>query len=185
MATARISRKPMWASLAAAFVAAALAAPADAPGSETARTVKGTLVLGLNTVQKLCRASQAGTAAKPAARISCGATGVYTGQPARAGANYYWTWVLPIGSDGKTKANGPETGRIGLNFGGGAIVYLTTNGAEKPRGTTTARTTGTWTVKNGTGSYAGAPGKGTYTFDTKIVAGSFSVMKITLNGSIS
>ena len=64
-------------------------------------------------------------------------------------------------------------------------MYLTTKGAEKPRGTTAARTTGTWTVQKGEGTYAGATGKGTYVFDTKIVQNRFTLMKMTLNGSIS
>ena len=170
---------------AVAAVTAGGSSSAEARATQTTAVVKGTLKLGVNTVPKLCRAARAGTAAKPRVRISCGAVGVFEGQPARAGANYFWTWTLPIGADGKTKANGPEKGRIGLNFGGGAIVYLATKGAEKPRGTTAARTTGTWTVQKGQGAYAGATGKGTYVFDTRIVQNRFTLMKMTLDGSIS
>lgn len=178
-------RARWWASVACVGVIAATTAPGATPRAEASAAVKGTLTLGLGNVQKLCKAARAGTAALPKVRISCGAVGVFKGLPATAGANYYWTWVLPIGADGKTKANGPETGRIGLNFGGGAIVYLTTKGLEKPRGTTAARTTGTWVVQKGEGSYKGATGKGTYVFDTRIVGPAFKLMRITLTGAIN
>ena len=147
--------------------------------------MSGTLTLRPASVQKVCKGTRGGTTAKPLVRLSCGATGVFTGLPARAGANYYWKWTLPISNTGTTKALGPEVGRIGLNFGAGKIVYLSTQGAETPRGGTAARTTGTWVVSGGTGIYAGASGKGTYVFDTKLVGSRFTVMKLVVKGSIS
>jgi hypothetical protein len=164
----------------------ALAAPgaARAP-SAVAKTVSGTITLPPASVQQVCKGTRAGTIAKPLVRLSCGATGVFTGLPARAGANYYWKWTLPISNTGTTKALGPEVGRIGLNFGAGRIVYLSTQGAETPRGRTAARTTGTWVVSGGTGIYAGASGKGTYVFDTKLVGSRFTVMKLVVKGSIA
>jgi hypothetical protein len=170
----------------AALACIALAAPGAARAPRAAQTtLSGTLVFPPAPVRKVCRGQRAGTKAKPLMRLSCGATGTYRGRPARAGANYYWTWTLPIDNTGTTKALGPEVGRIGLNFGGGKIVYLSTQGAEKPRGATAGRTTGTWVVSGGTGTYASASGNGTYVFDTKIVSSRLTVMKLVVKGSIS
>ena len=92
----------------------ALAAPgaARAP-SAAATTVSGTLTLRPASVQQVCKGTRGGTVAKPLVRLSCGATGVFTRLPARAGANYYWKWTLPISNTGSTKALGPEVGRSG------------------------------------------------------------------------
>ena len=118
-------------------------------------------------------------------RLSCNATGVFAGSPARAGANYYWKWTLPVTNTGTRQALGPEVGRIGLNFGAGKIVYLSTQGVEKPRGASAGRTTGTWVASGGTGIYAGASGKGTYVFDTRTAGSRFTVLKLVVKGTIS
>jgi hypothetical protein len=169
----------------AAAASVGFAAPGAAHAPAAATVVSGTLVLPAASVQRVCRGTRAGTKTKPLVRLSCGATGVFAGQPARAGANYYWNWTLPISNAGTTKALGPEAGRIGLNFGAGKIVYLSTQGTEKPRGATAGRTTGRWVVSGGTGIYAGASGKGTYVFDTKTAGTRFTVLKLALKGTIS
>jgi len=163
----------------------ALAAPGAAHAPAAATIVSGTLVLPAASVQQVCRGTRAGTKTKPFVRLSCGATGLFAGQPARAGANYYWKWTLPISDTGRTEALGPEVGRIGLNFGAGKIVYLSTQGMEKPRGATAGRTIGTWVVSGGTGIYAGTSGKGTYVFDTKTAGTRFTVLKLAVKGTIS
>ena len=40
-------------------------------------------------------------------------------------------------------------------------------------------------MQNGTGPYARAKGTGTYTFDTKISGNKFTLLKLTLNGSLN
>jgi hypothetical protein len=163
----------------------ALAAPGAAHAPAATISLSGLLTFPTAPVEQVCKGTRAGTKTKLLVRLSCGVTGVFAGKPARAGANYYWKWTLPVSNTGTTKALGPEVGRIGLNFGAGKIVYLSTQGTENPRGTGAARTTGTWVVSGGTGVYAGASGKGTYVFDTRTVGTQFSVMKVALKGTIS
>ena len=96
-----------------------------------------------------------------------------------------------MGANGKTTGKGPEAGKLGLNFGGGDIVYLATKGMQLPVGKSTAgksqaKTTGTWTVTSGgSGRYKSVRGSGAYTFSTTLEGGSsFTVAKLTLQGTI-
>ena len=165
------------------FVVVAAPGGARAPRATTA--LSGTLAFRLAPVLQVCKSAAAGTRTKPLVRLSCGVSGTFSGRPARAGANYYWVWTVPISITGTMQAFGPEVGRIGLNFGAGKIVYLSTQGAQKPRGANAGRTTGTWVVSGGTGIYAGASGKGTYVFDTKTASSRFTVLKLAVKGTIS
>jgi hypothetical protein len=178
---------------AAVVLAASLALPAAAGyGRSGATPLVGLVTLATFDLQQRCGAKPGGTAAKKLLVVSCSQTGAFDGKPARAGVSYAWTWSLEVGTNGKTTGKGPETGKLGLNFGGGDIVYLATKGMQLPVGKSTpaksqAKTTGTWTVTSGgSGRYKKARGSGTYTYSTTLQASRFfAVAKLTLQGTIA
>jgi hypothetical protein len=180
-----------------AFVALVLAASLALPGAAGHARPGATPLIGIVTLATFdltqrCGGKPGGTAAKKLLVVSCSQTGAFDGRPARAGVSYVWTWNLEVGANGKTTGKGPETGKLGLNFGGGDIVYLTTKGMQLPVGKSTAaksqaKTTGTWTVTSGgTGRYKSAHGSGTYTYSTTLQGSRFfASAKLTLKGAIS
>ena len=174
-------------------LAAALALPAAAgSGRSVDGMLSGTVTLASFDLQQRCGAKPGGTPAKKTLVVRCSQIGAFQGKPARAGVSYVWTWTLEVGADNRTTGRGPETGKLGLNFGGGNIVYVATKGFQKPVGTSVpgkksqAKTTGTWKVTTGgTAEYNGARGSGTYTYSTTLENGrSFTVAKLTLRGTI-
>jgi len=171
-------------------LAVALAVVLALPAAAAVRTLSGTVTLAGFVLQQRCGAKQGGTKAKPKLIVTCSQIGAFQGKPARAGVSYAWTWTLPVLANGRTSANGPEKGRLGLNFGGGNIVYVATTGAQRSVGKSTpaksqAKTTGTWKVTSGgTGQYKGARGSGTYTFNTTLQSSRFTVAKLVLRGTI-
>jgi hypothetical protein len=126
----------------------------------------------------------------PLLNARCGQAGQFQGQPAVAGAAYNWFWGLEL-KNNVTTGFADETGEIGLNFGSPGVLTLTTKGRQVPIGTPTAasaqgETKGTWTVKSGTGSYAGATGSGTYVFTTSRNSPStFEVARLQLDGTLN
>jgi hypothetical protein len=181
--TARLAVAPFALAVVLAFLPAAAGQPAATP-------LNGTVVLATFDLQQRCGAKPGGTAAKKVLVVSCSQTGYFDGKPARAGVSYAWRWSLEVGANNRTTGRGPETGKLGLNFGGGNIVYFATKGTQVPVGKATAarsqaKTTGTWTVTSGgTGAYKNARGSGTYTFSTTFVGGrTFTTAKLTLKGT--
>ena len=178
--------------LTAGLTAALLLPAPGGSGPRVVRALAGTVTLATLELSQRCGAKPGGTPEKKILAVSCSQIGAFAGKPARAGASYAWTWALEVGADNRTTGKGPETGKLGLNFGSGAIVYLATKGLQLPvpGGTpgvkSQAKTTGTWKVtKGGTGTYAKATGSGTYTFSTTFENGTtFTVAKITLRGTI-
>jgi hypothetical protein len=173
-------------------IAAALVVPAaGSPAHGVAERLAGTVTLAAFDLQQRCGATPGGTATKKTLAVRCSQIGAFDGRPARAGVSYAWTWTLPVGADGRTSANGPEKGKLGLNFGDGNIVYLATTGLQRSVAASTpaksqAKTTGTWKVTpGGTGRYKGATGSGRYTFSTTLEGSRFfRVAKLTLSGAL-
>jgi hypothetical protein len=154
-------------------------------------TLNGTAALTGFDLLERCGGKAGGTAKKKILVVSCSQTGVFSGKPASGGVSYAWKWDLEVGANGRTTGKGPESGKLGLNFGGGNIVYLATKGMQLPVGKATAdksraKTTGTWTVTSGgTGRYKNAHGSGKYTFSTTFENGkSFTVARLTLAGAV-
>jgi hypothetical protein len=177
--------------LVVAAVAAALALPGAVSSRTVATPLSGTVTLANFDLQQRCGGKQGGTAARKTLIVKCSQTGVFDGKPARAGVSYVWTWTLEVGANGRTSGKGPESGKLGLNFGGGDIVYLATKGMQLPVGKSTpaksqAKSTGTWTVTSGgTGRYKNAKGSGKYSFSTTLEGSRFfSLAKLALQGTI-
>jgi hypothetical protein len=129
-------------------------------------TVAGTVTLKPVDTTKNCRF----TAGAKTLIASCTQLGTFSGKPGAAGASYGWRWDLEL-KNGVTTGNAPEVGRLLLNFGAPGMLTLDLKGRQVPVGKPGAngargRTTGTWKLTAGTGSFKGKTGSGTYTFST-------------------
>lgn len=112
----------------------------------------------------------------------CSDTGVMRGLPQVGGVSDGWLWTRH--SSGRTE----ERANFGVHFKNG-VVYLTLTGIMRAIGKVTpqsghAITTGTWTMRSGTGRYKTLAGTGTYTFEIGRTATHYAVLKMTLHGQL-
>jgi hypothetical protein len=164
------------------LVAIALVAAA---GAQPVR-LQGTVTLAAVNTAKQCKFSGGATVLT----AFCRQSGTFVGKPGAAGAAYSWRWELEVGKTGKTTGNATEVGNIALNFGDRGVLRVTTRGQQVPVGTPSTssaggRTTGRWTLKSGTKSFAGRQGSGTYVFETSRTGPTtFQVARLTLSGPL-
>jgi hypothetical protein len=146
----------------------------------------GTVTLGAVNSAKNCRFSGGATVLT----ALCHQSGPFAGKPRAADAAYSWRWDLELGKDGNTTGNATEAGTLTLDFGGLGVLRVTTRGRQVPvgipsRSSARGRTTGRWTFKSGTKSFAGRHGSGTYVFETaRTGPTTFQVARLTLSGSL-
>jgi hypothetical protein len=164
------------------LVAIALVAAA---GSQPVR-LQGTVTLAAVNTAKACKFSGGATVLT----ALCHQSGAFAGKPGAADAVYSWRWDLEVGKTGKTTGNATEVGNLTLTFGELGVLRLTTRGQQVPVGTPSTssargKTTGRWTFKSGTKSFAGRHGSGTYVFETSRTGPTiFQVARLTLMGSL-
>src|SRR5262245_9561941 len=171
------------AALLGAFTLAAAGAGAADPSVTV--VLEGTTTLKAFDIAKECKWDDRARVL----RIGCTVYGSYAGRPRPAGAGYGWVWSLPKNAIGVTTQRGSERGTLLLDFGPRGTLTLSLTGKQKRVGTPTAahaklRTTGTWKITEGTASFAGSHGSGTYAFTVER-AGSpsvFSLARVTLAG---